>query len=123
MSIWEFEGPNSNGNGKYIDKDVGMMKIMKKLQKYVQIHQEVNKNLMKDREKQGEFNIKLMQSMERIEKKLDKESGSRKLGSHKRTKSDSIHHQHSLWHSNKRAHNISIPSHVRKHKRSGVDEL
>jgi hypothetical protein len=54
---------------------------------------------------------------------LDKESGSRKSGSHKRTKSDSRHHQHSPRHSNKRVHNISSLSHVRKHKRSGEDEL
>jgi hypothetical protein len=47
------------------------------------------------------FLIKLMQILEIIEKKLDKESGSRKSGSHRRTKSDSSHHQHSpmliLW--------------------------
>jgi hypothetical protein len=78
---------------------------------------------MKSREQQGEFNIKLMQSLERIENNLDKESGSSKSGSHRRTKSDNRHHQHSLSHSNKRAHKNSSPSPVRKHKRSGVDEL
>jgi uncharacterized protein YifE (UPF0438 family) len=106
-----------------------MMKIIKKLQKDVQIHRADNKNLMRAREKQGDFNMKLMQILERIENKLDKESGSSKSGSHmspdekRRTKSVSRHHQHSPRHSNKRAHNNSSPSPVRKHKRSGVDEL
>jgi hypothetical protein len=78
---------------------------------------------MKSREQQGEFNIKLMQSLERIKKKLDKESGLSKSGSHRRTKSDSRHHQHSPMRSNKRAYNNSSLSHVRKHERSGEDEL
>ena len=33
-----FEGTNPNGHGEEIDKDVGMMKIIKNLQKEVQIH-------------------------------------------------------------------------------------
>jgi hypothetical protein len=100
-----------------------MMKIIKKLQKDVQSHREDKKNLIKSREQQGEFNVKLMQSLERIEKKLDKESGSSKSGSHKRMRSISRHHQHSLRHSNKRAHSSSSPSPVMKHKGSGVDDL
>jgi hypothetical protein len=54
------EGSNSNGHGEEIDKEGNMMKIIEKLQKDVQTHREDNKNLMKAREKQGEFNIKLM---------------------------------------------------------------
>jgi hypothetical protein len=38
---------------------------------------------MKSKEQQEDFNVKLMQSLNRIENKLDKESGSRKLGSHR----------------------------------------
>jgi hypothetical protein len=78
-----------------------MMKIIEKLQKYVQTHREDNKKLMKAREQQGEFNIKLMQILERIENKLDKESDSSKSGSHKspdeKRKSRSVgrHHHHS----------------------------
>ena len=64
-----------------------------------------------------------MQILERIENKLDKESGSSKSGSHGRTKSDSRHHQHSSRHSNKRVHNNSSPSHIRKHKRPRKDEI
>ena len=73
--------------------------------------------------------MKLMRSLNKIEKKLDKESGSRKFGSHgpfdekKRIRSVIRHHHHSLRHSNKRAHNSSSPSPVRKHKGFGVDEL
>jgi hypothetical protein len=117
------EGSNSNGHGEEIDKEENMKKIIKKLQKDVQTHRADNKKLMKAREQQGEFNVKLMQSLERIENKLDKESGSRKSGSPRRTRSISRHHQHSPRHSNKRAHNNSSPSPVRKHKRSGEDEL
>jgi hypothetical protein len=73
--------------------------------------------------------MKLVQSLEKIENKLDKESGSNKLGIHNtlrekgRSRSGSRHHYHSQGNSNRRAHNKSSPSHVRKHKRSGVDEL
>jgi hypothetical protein len=84
---------------------------------------------MKAKDKQEKFNMKLMQRLNRIENKLDKESGSRKSISHrspneKRRKiSVSRHHHHSLRHSNKRSHNKSSPSHVKNNKRYGVDEL
>jgi len=44
------EGTNSNGHGKEIDKDVGMMKIIKNLQKDVQIHQADNERLKRAKE-------------------------------------------------------------------------
>ena len=59
-----------------------MMKIIDQLHKDAQNHQADKKNIMKARDQQGKFNLKLMQSLERIEKKLDKESGSSKTGSH-----------------------------------------
>jgi hypothetical protein len=124
-----FKGTNSNGHGEEIDKDMGMKKIIKKLQKEVQIHRADNKKLMTAKEQQGYFNVSLMHRLERIENKLDKESGSRKLGSRRspdekiRTRSVSIHHCHSPRHSIKRAHNNSSPSSIKKHKRSGVDDL
>jgi hypothetical protein len=123
------EGTNSNGHGEEIDKEVNMMKIIKNLQKDVQMHQEDNKRLMRAKEKQGDFNMKLMQSLERIEKKLDKESGSNKSENHgtpdeeRRGRSGSRHHQHSRRHSKRRPHNSSSPSPTRKHRRSEVDEL
>jgi hypothetical protein len=124
-----FEGTNSNGHGEEIYKEGNMMKIIEKLQKDVQTHRADNKKLIKAREQQGEFNIKLMQSLERIENKLDKESGSSKTGSHGTlekkgiSRSISRHHRHSLKHSNKRAHNSSSPSPTRKHRKLEVDEL
>jgi hypothetical protein len=78
---------------------------------------------MKAREKQREFNVKLMQSLERIENKLDKESGLNKSGSPRRIISINQHHQHSPRNSNKRGHNNSSPSPVMKNKRSREDEL
>ena len=74
--------------------------------------------------------MKLMHRLNRIENKLDKESGSKKLGSHRsldekiRIRSVSRHHHHSPRHSTRREHSSLSPSTVRKHeRRSGVDEL
>jgi hypothetical protein len=73
--------------------------------------------------------MKLLEILNRIEKKLDKESGSSKSGSHippdekRKARNVSIHHHHSPRHSNKMAHNNSFQSPVRKHKGSGVDDL
>jgi hypothetical protein len=83
---------------------------------------------MKARDQQGKFNLKLIKSLERIEK-LEKESDSSKIGSHKnperkrRSRSVSRHHGHSPKNSNKKAHSSSSPSPTRKYRRSGVDEL
>jgi hypothetical protein len=84
---------------------------------------------MKSRDQQGEFNIKLIQILERIEKKLDKGSDSSKSVSHgspdERRKSRRVgrHHRHSQGHSKRREHSSSSPSPIRKHMKSGVDEL
>jgi hypothetical protein len=123
------EGTNSNGHGEEINKYMGMMKIIKNLQKDVQIHREDNKSLMRSREKHGDFNMKLMWSLERIERNLDKESGSSKSGSHGtpekkgRSRSGSRNHQHFQRHSKRRPHNSLSPSPTRKNRRSEVDEL
>jgi hypothetical protein len=110
------EGSKSNGHGEEIDKEGCMMKITERLQKDAQTHRVDNKKLMKARDQQGEFNIKLMQSLERIERKLD-ESDSIK------SRSVSRHHRHSPKHSKRRAHSSSSPSPTRKHRKLGVDEL
>jgi hypothetical protein len=66
-----------------------------------------------------------MRSLERIVKKLDKESDSSKLGSHRfpeeKRKSRRVgrHHHHSQDHSKRRENNSSIPSPTKKHRRSG----
>jgi hypothetical protein len=84
---------------------------------------------MRAKEELEEFIMKLMQRFNKIENKLDKESGSNKSGIHNSPNDKRItrtvrrHHHHSLRHSNKREHNKSITSPIGKHKRSGVDEL
>jgi hypothetical protein len=42
---------NFNGHGEEIDTDVGMMKLIKNLQKYVQIHWADNERLKRAKEK------------------------------------------------------------------------
>jgi hypothetical protein len=71
-----------------------------------------------------------MQSLDKIEKKMDKDNDSNKSGSHRshderRIKiSVGIHHHHSLSHSTRRVDNSSSPSPIKKYKRRyGVDEL
>ena len=71
-----------------------------------------------------------MQSLGRIENKMDKENNSSKSRSHmshderRRTRSVGRHHHHSPRNSTRRENNISLPFRVKKHKRrSGVDEL
>jgi hypothetical protein len=60
-----------------------------------------NVRLMKAKEKQKDFNMKLRKSLNKIEKKLDNGSGSSKSGSHRsldwkiKSRSVSRHHQHS----------------------------
>ena len=49
-----------------MDKEEHMMKIIEWLKKDAQDHRADNKNLMKARDQQGKFNLKLMQSLERI---------------------------------------------------------
>ena len=67
--------------------------------------------------------------MEIIERKLEKESDTRKIGSRKtpkrktRSRSGSRHHCRSPKHSGKEAHSSSNPSPTRKHRRFGLDEL
>jgi hypothetical protein len=73
--------------------------------------------------------MRLIQILERIEKNLDKESGSNKSGSHGtpekkgRSRSGRRRHHHSQKHSHRREHSSSSPCPIRKHRRHGVDEL
>ena len=117
------EGTTSNGHGEGRDENMNMAYNIKNLQKDVQSHKADNERLMRAKEKQYEFNMKLLESLNRIEKKLNKESGSSKSGSHKspdgkrRTRSVSRHHHHSPRYSNRRTPSISSPSPFRKHKK------
>jgi hypothetical protein len=135
------EGSNSNGHGKYMDKEGHMMKLIERLQKDAQAHRDDSRKLMKVRDRQGEFNLKMLKSLERIERKLEKGSDSSKTESRRtperkrisrsvrtperrrRSRSGSRHHRRSPNHSSREAHSSSSPSPTRKHRRSGVDEL
>ena len=114
------EGTNSNGHGEERNEDMNMAETIKNLQKDVQIHKDDNESLKKAEEQQDDFNMKLLEGLNIIEKKLVKESGSSKSGSHKpsekkrKEKSVSRHHHHSQRHSNKRAGNNSSLSPVRR---------
>jgi hypothetical protein len=55
----EVEGSNSNGHGKEKDKEGHMMKIIEKLQKEAQARRADSRKLMKIRDQQGEFNVKI----------------------------------------------------------------
>jgi hypothetical protein len=123
------EGSNSNGKGKEMDKEGHMMKIIERFQKDSQARRVDRRNLMRIRDRQGEFNLKMLKNLERIERKLEKESDTRKTGSRRTldrkriSRSGSRHHRRSPNHSDNEAHSSSSPSPTRKHRRSGVDEL
>jgi hypothetical protein len=84
---------------------------------------------MRIMDQQGEFNLKMLKNLERIERKLEKESDTRKTGSRRnpkrkrRSRSGSRHRHRSPKHPDKEAHSSSSPSPTRKHRRYGVDEL
>jgi hypothetical protein len=123
------EGTNSNGHGEGRDENMNMAETIKNLQNNFQSHKVDNESLMRDKEQQDDFNMKLLEIFNRIEKKLDKESGSIKSGNHRshdekrKERSVSRHHHHSPRNSNKISHSILSPSHVRKNERSGVDDV
>jgi hypothetical protein len=95
------EGTNSNGHGEGRDENMNMVETIKNLQKDVQRHKDDNERIMRAKEQQEDLKMKLMQSLNKIENKLDKESGSRKSGRHgypdekRRARSVSRHHHHS----------------------------
>jgi hypothetical protein len=96
---------------------------------------------MRVRDKQAEFNLKMLKSLEIIKRKLEKVSDSSKTESRRtperkrrsrsvriperrrRSRSGSKHHCRSLKHSSREAHSSSSPSPTIKHRRFGVDEL
>jgi hypothetical protein len=53
---------------------INLVETIKGLQKYVQIYKVDNERLMKAKEQQDDFNIKLMQILDIIENKMDKET-------------------------------------------------
>jgi hypothetical protein len=124
------EGTNSNGHGEVKEEIMDLVRTIIFLQKDVQSYKADNDRLMKAKEEQDGFNIKLLHSFEIIEKNMDKETKSSISRRHRfdderrRTRSVDRHHHHSPRHSTRRGHSISNPYLLRKHKRSyGVDEI
>jgi hypothetical protein len=79
---------------------------------------------MRTKAQQDDFNVKLMQSLDKIEKKMDKET---KMSRSRRRKSrdEKLTEERSVGkHSFRKTHNSSSPSPVKKNKRrTKVDEL
>jgi hypothetical protein len=123
------KGTNSNGHGKEIDKEGHMMKLIEKLQKGAQDRLADGQKLMKIRDRQGEFNLKMFKSLERIEKKLERESDTSRSRSvrtperRRRSMSGSRHYRLSPKQSSKETHSSSSPSPTRKQRKYGRDEL
>jgi hypothetical protein len=123
------EGSNSNGHEKEKGKEEHMMQLIEILQKDAQAHLADSRKLMKVKDRQGEFNLKIMKSLERIEKKLEKGSDTSRSRSVKtpegrrRSRSGSRHHSRSQKHSDRETHSSSSPSPTRKHRKSGKEEL
>jgi hypothetical protein len=70
----------------------------------------------------------MMKSLNRIEKKLDKDRDSSKIGSHqtsegRRSRSVGRHHHHSQGCSKRRERSSPSPWPTKKHRRSRVDEM
>jgi hypothetical protein len=106
-----------------------MMEIIEISHKYAQAHRADSQRLMRFRDQHDELNLNMLRNLERIERKLEKESDTRKTGSHStperkiRLRSGSRHCLHSPKNSIKEAHSNSSPSPTRNHQISGVDEL
>jgi hypothetical protein len=117
------------------------MRIIEGMQRDTQACRADSRKLMKVRDRQGEFNLKMLKSLERIEMKLEKGRDSRKTESHRtperkrrsrsvktperrrRSRSSRRHHCHSPKNSSKETHSSSSSSPTRKHRKFGKDEL
>jgi hypothetical protein len=112
------------------EERINLVETIKGLQKYVQIYKIDNERLMKGKEQQDGFNIKLIQSLDIIEKKMDKKTklnnsrSHRYHGERKETRSVDRKHHHSPKYSFRKVCTSSSLSLVKNHKRTiGVDEL
>jgi hypothetical protein len=124
------EGIDSNGHGEAKGERINLVKTINFFQKDIQIYKADYDRLMKSKEEQDGFNIKFLQSLDIIQKKMDKNVESSKSRRHisrderRKERSVDMYHHHSLRNSTGRAHSSSIPSHVRNNKRrSGLDDL
>jgi hypothetical protein len=84
---------------------------------------------MKVKDWQGKLKLKFLQSLERIEKKIEKGTYSsttesrRDHGRRSISRSGSRRHSRSQKHSDRETHSSSSPSPTRKHRKSGREEL
>jgi hypothetical protein len=76
------EGMNSNGHGEEMNEDMNMAETIKNLQKDVQSHRDDNERIMKAKDQQDDFNMKLLEGLKKTKKKLVKESDSSRSESH-----------------------------------------
>jgi hypothetical protein len=61
------EGTNSNRHGEERNEDMNMVDTIKNLQKDVQSHKVDNERLMKSKEPQDDFNMKLLEGLKIME--------------------------------------------------------
>jgi hypothetical protein len=66
------EGTNPIGHGEGKEESMNLAETIKNLQKNVQSHKVDNESIMKAKEQQEDFNLKLMQSLDKIENKNKK---------------------------------------------------
>jgi len=109
---------------------MNFVNTIKVLKKDVQIYKFDNDRIMKSKEEKDGLNIKLIHSLDRIQKNIDKKNDSIKSRRHRyhdegrKTRSVGRNHHHSPRHSSRRARSSSILSPIMKHKRRyEVDEL
>ena len=79
----DIEGTNSNEHGEERNENMNMAETIKNFQKDVKSHKVDNERLMRAKEQQDDFNMKLLEGLNIIEKKLVKESDSSRYESHK----------------------------------------
>jgi hypothetical protein len=77
------ERENANGHGEGRDEEKNPVDTIRKLQTDVQRHRDDNVRIMKAKEKQEDFKMKLIKHTNKIENKLDNGSGSNKSGRHR----------------------------------------
>jgi hypothetical protein len=104
---------------------MNLVETIKGFPKYVQSYKADNERIMRVKKQQDEFNVKLMHNLDRIKKKMDKETYSSSSRSHrsddeKRRGARSVgrHRPYSLKHSFRKSHNSSIPSPIKKHEKA-----
>jgi hypothetical protein len=67
------EGTKSNGHREGLEEIMNLVETIQSLQKDIQSYKDDKDMLMKAKEEQDGFDIKLLQSLDIIEKKMDKE--------------------------------------------------